>query len=326
MSDFKISVLIPAYNVEKYIEQAVSSALMQPETEEVVIVEDGSQDNTLEICKKLERKNNKIKVFQHPDKKNHGAGPTRNLALKMTTQPYVAFLDGDDYYLENRFSKTWKIFEKIPDADGVYECLGSYFETQENKRRWNEQNRPYITTLKKNVGPNYLFEELIAGRNGYFSIDTLTFKREKLRINEKISIGFSDIRLSQDLLFIWKLASIRKLYPGEVNKPVAIRRVHDNNRHTKSETDSVYYKVKAWEELLDWLITINLYPQIQRHLKTQIFSKKIDLSLHMEDILERKKIQLKLFKNLIKDNHLIYSKYNLKLFLALTEIFKFIKS
>ena len=74
----KISVITPVYNAEKYITQAVESALQFPEVWEIILVEDQSPDNALEVCKTLAEKYDRVKLFQHPDKGNHGAGASRN--------------------------------------------------------------------------------------------------------------------------------------------------------------------------------------------------------------------------------------------------------
>jgi glycosyltransferase involved in cell wall biosynthesis len=68
-----ISVIIPVYNASEFLEKAVDSALQFEEVKEIVLVEDKSTDNSLEICQKLVLKDSRIKLYQHPDKGNHGA-------------------------------------------------------------------------------------------------------------------------------------------------------------------------------------------------------------------------------------------------------------
>ena len=82
MIDFRVSVLIPVFNAERYLKQAVESALAQQETGEVILVEDGSIDGSLQVCYELTEKHDNVILLQHLDKKNHGAGPTRNLAIE----------------------------------------------------------------------------------------------------------------------------------------------------------------------------------------------------------------------------------------------------
>ena len=61
-----ISVIIPVYNAAKFVEEAVESALAQPETSEVILVEDGSPDNSFEVCRALTEKYPKVTLMQHP--------------------------------------------------------------------------------------------------------------------------------------------------------------------------------------------------------------------------------------------------------------------
>jgi glycosyltransferase involved in cell wall biosynthesis len=101
-----ISVVIPVFNAERYVESAVESALRQKETAEVILVEDNSPDNALMICEQLSKLNPRVQLLRHSDGKNHGAGESRNLGIRAARSDYIAFLDADDYYLENCFSKS----------------------------------------------------------------------------------------------------------------------------------------------------------------------------------------------------------------------------
>ena len=76
----QISVIIPVYNAAKYITQAVESALSQPETAEVLLIEDGSPDNSLEVCQDLEKKYSKVKLLRHPDGENRYPRDARQIA------------------------------------------------------------------------------------------------------------------------------------------------------------------------------------------------------------------------------------------------------
>ena len=107
-----ISVIIPVYNSEMYIQKAIESVLEQPEDIEIVIVDDGSTDSSLAICKNMGSKIERIKVFQHPDKKNHGRSASRNLGIENSKGKFIAFLDADDYYLPNRFVNDLKLLKE----------------------------------------------------------------------------------------------------------------------------------------------------------------------------------------------------------------------
>ncbi len=247
----KISVIIPVYNCAKFLRKAVESALNQDETEEVILVEDCSPDNALELCQRLENKYHKIKLCQHPDKKNHGAGASRNLGIEKAQYKYIAFLDGDDYYLPNRFKKTKEVFEKYDDCDGVYECLDSKFLDKEGKLRFD--SKLFITTLKKEVAPKKLLEEMVFNDIGYFHLDCLCVKKEIFK-----SLNFDEeLKLHQDTYFTYLLAASRNLYPGNIASPVAIRGIHKANRYTH-DTGLTHYRKMLLDKMLEKSIEMNL--------------------------------------------------------------------
>ena len=81
-----VSVIIPVYNAEKYIEKAVSSALQLEEVKEIILIEDASPGDDLAICKGLVEQHEKIKLYTHPNNENRGAGASRNLGIINATQ------------------------------------------------------------------------------------------------------------------------------------------------------------------------------------------------------------------------------------------------
>lgn len=103
----KNSVIIPVYNVEKYLEQCVSSVLQQPESEdiEVILVDDGSTDGSGELCDALAEKDSRI-VCVH--QKNEGQSSARNKGLDIATGEYVFFLDSDDFWNKNIYPDIYK--------------------------------------------------------------------------------------------------------------------------------------------------------------------------------------------------------------------------
>lgn len=91
----KISIIIPAYNSEKTLGKCIESIVIQSYSNfELLIINDGSEDSTLDIANKLALKDQRIKVF---NKKNSGVSDTRNYGLRYMNGDYVAFIDSDDY-------------------------------------------------------------------------------------------------------------------------------------------------------------------------------------------------------------------------------------
>lgn len=123
----KVSIIIPVYNSEKYISRCLDSIINQSyKNIEVLVINDGSSDNSLKILKEYEKKYNNIKVI---DKENEGVAITRNKGIKLATGDYIMFIDNDDFidsdYLESYINSVSN------DVDIV---MGGY-------KRVNEKNK-----------------------------------------------------------------------------------------------------------------------------------------------------------------------------------------
>ena len=97
MQGCDISIIVPIYNAEKYLNKCIDSLINQTKKElEFILINDGSTDNTLKILKKY--KDKRIKLFSN---KNQGIGKTRNFGISKATSKYIMFCDSDDYYEPN---------------------------------------------------------------------------------------------------------------------------------------------------------------------------------------------------------------------------------
>lgn len=114
----KVSVLIPVYNSENYLAEAIESVLNQSFKEfELVVVDDGSSDNSLNIAKEHALKDKRVKVLH---KKNGGRASALNYALGICSGEYLAFLDSDDIMADNRLKIEAEFLDKHKEIDLVY--------------------------------------------------------------------------------------------------------------------------------------------------------------------------------------------------------------
>lgn len=250
----KISVIIPVYNAEKFVTNAVESALQFDEVFEVILVEDKSPDNALEVCKTLAKKHEKVKLFQHPDKGNHGAGASRNVGMSNATGDFIAFLDADDFFLPNRFDAERELF-KNPDVDGVYGAIGVHYWSEKAKEQYFNIYQDKLTTVYKNHPAKDVFPGLIGMRGsfGLFSIDALTIRKSAL--DKMDALMKTDLKLHQDTDFLMRLAFYTKLYPGILDQPVAVRGVHESNRISQLDSGKIKpaaTRVLLWKHLKTW--------------------------------------------------------------------------
>lgn len=115
----KVSVIVPIYNVEKYLEKCINSLLSQTlEDIQIILVNDGSKDNSGNIAKECE-KNNKDRVI-YVEKENGGLSDARNYGLKYATGDFVAFLDSDDYIEKNAYEEMYN--KAIEENADYVEC------------------------------------------------------------------------------------------------------------------------------------------------------------------------------------------------------------
>ncbi|AZA93936.1 Hyaluronan synthase [Chryseobacterium nakagawai] len=266
----KISVIIPVYNAEKYVSQAVESALQFDEVYEIILIEDKSPDHALEVCEQLAKKYERVQLYQHPDKGNHGAGPTRNLGIEKASGDFIAFLDADDYFLPNRFDAEKELF-KHPEVEGVYGAIGVHYYTEKAKEQYYSLFGDRLTTVYKRHDPKDVFPGQIymLGSFGLFSIDALTIRRDSLM--KKMNPLFkSTLRLHQDTEFLLRLSYYLNLHPGFIDKAVAIRGVHEDNRITQVDSKKVNpatTRVLLWKEVDTWAKNETTLPE---HIKLHI--------------------------------------------------------
>ena len=113
----KISVIIPVYGVEKYIDRCLKSIVNQTLKEiEIIIVNDETKDNSMTICEEYKKRDNRIKIF---NKKNEGLGLTRNFGIERASGEYIAFVDSDDYIDLNFYEELYRNAKKN-NADACF--------------------------------------------------------------------------------------------------------------------------------------------------------------------------------------------------------------
>lgn len=249
----KVSVITPVYNAAEFVTHAVESALAQPEVAEVLLIEDGSPDNSLEVCQGLAAKYEKVRLLRHPNGENRGAGASRNLGMQNASCEYIAFLDADDYYLPGRFNSTKNIFESDLSCEGVYEAIGMHVDDDFAFERWKKSGKSEITlhTVNTYIKPENLPDALMTNQHGSFSIDGLTIRKGVLR---KSGLMNETLILHQDTDFIIRAAITARLLPGKCDQPVAMWRVHNQNRSSapRSQHQELKNKMAYWLSLYSW--------------------------------------------------------------------------
>lgn len=238
LTEFQVSVIIPVYNAEKFVVKAVESTVNLKEVVEIIVVEDASIDNSLEICQFLEKKYKKVKLIQHSDKANHGEAASRNIGILTAKMDYVAFLDADDWYLPNRFLKDQEVFNKFYMADAVYSCT----ILEEDQNDVSKRNGAKFDIRKKigyDASVKLFYRSIIKARQNLHNTNSITIKR-KFLIKEKL---FDErLKLHTDSELWDRLKRRGGFFAGETEIPVAVIRRHDNNTITSRSATSALKK------------------------------------------------------------------------------------
>lgn len=136
-----VSIITPAYNAERFISETIKSVLAQTYTQwEMIIVDDNSNDSTVEIIKKYMQQDKRIKLIELT--KQHGPAVARNKAIKTAQSRYIAFLDADDLWVPKKLEKQLE-FMKVNDLSFSYASY--YLIDEEGNQRGSFQTKEIIT-------------------------------------------------------------------------------------------------------------------------------------------------------------------------------------
>ncbi|MFI3260798.1 MAG: glycosyltransferase family A protein [bacterium] len=155
--EFKFSIIVPIYNVEPYLEESIQSIINQSigfeDNIQLILINDGSTDNSERICKKYKRKYTDNIVYKK--QKNVGVSTTRNNGLKVATGKYINFCDPDDYFDLNAFEEVYKYFESVSNEVDFVSIRVKMFEALDKFHVFDyKYNETEVINLKEN--PDYI--------------------------------------------------------------------------------------------------------------------------------------------------------------------------
>lgn len=216
-----VSVIIPAYNHEKYVTDCLRSVAGQSyENLELIVLNDGSTDNT-EILIKMFMEESSLTNIQFISKTNEGVCKTLNKGLELATGKYVTFLASDDMWEPEKLKKQVEFMERNSNIGLVFADAWFLKYTERTNIKWSD----YKTNLDK------YFKNGIQNTNMYFLLLTrpiipaLTVMVRKQILDE---IGGFDEKLVYEDFDMW--LRVAQKYPiGYIDMPLALYRVHDKN-------------------------------------------------------------------------------------------------
>ena len=211
MNKKDISIIVPIYNAEKYLNKCIDSIINQTKKElEIILINDGSTDNSETIIKKYDDK--RIKYFKN---KNQGIGKTRNFGIDKATGKYIMFLDSDDFLELNACEKMYEKAEK-EELDIVVCDYYRYFDNGKKE----EVKLPDFKNSSLKENPNIISEHLSPWAKIY-----------KTDLIKKNNIKFVENLKYEDAPFVIEaLDSAKKI--GKVNLPLNYYVIHEQSETT----------------------------------------------------------------------------------------------
>ncbi len=290
----KVSVILPVYNVEEYLQQALDSIINQTlEDIEIICVNDGSKDNSLSILEEYASKDNRIKII---NQENQGQGASRNNAIKISSGKYIAFVDPDDWIELDMFEKLYNKAEKY-NTDLIE---FSYFRNHErnNSVRKKKINLALPTNkiIKPLDYPKYIFQPPRYAWNKFFQTKLL----------KDNNILFGQGRWHEDHNFV---IAARALAERVLNCPDEYfynYRVRLNSSNNILNLD-VIKKVQLLKELKAFLSDKNIFKDLEYYFNRYALNGLIDAYKRVPDDY-KKEFDSNVEKFLNKKHYIAYEK------------------
>lgn len=306
----KFSIIMPVYNIQNYLKNSIESILNQIYTNfELILVDDGSTDNSLKICQKYQKMDNRINVVQ---KKNGGLSDARNYGLSVASGDYILFVDGDDFLKENTLQIIYDnvnkhkydilIFKHYVYNNNVAE------EYNIDESEWNiSEEKKYVITLPSACFRAYKLSFL--KQIGFEFIKGIFY--EDLAIIPGLINYTSDIKFLDDFLYYYVTRNESIMHNKEFSlkkddKFIALKKLEDvfknNNNYIKYEIEVEYLYIKH----LLMMYSIEILP-----FSRKIYKERLNKALNlMEDkfpnwfkneYLKKKSILIKIYLFLLKN-------------------------
>lgn len=308
MKEDLISLIIPVYNVEKYIRECIDSVICQSyKNIEIIIVDDGSRDNSGKICDKYAENDRRIQVIH---KKNEGVSKARNVGIEMAKGKYISFVDADDI-INKEYVKTLYNLCKGENADisicGTedFDCSGKIFSKS--------------LRYKNNLNSEEGLKELLNEKYYTCVVWAKMYKRELFN-----DIAFNEsTKIAEDLEIIYKLIAKSKKISIDTSKIMYYYRDRDDSATAAEYNKDWEKEIKICEEILNFIK--KEYPQLVNYAIKRYVRINVTCICKILKYSENIDGALKLRENILKYGRNAYFKANyiirLKIFMIRNNIY-----
>jgi len=277
----KVSVIIPVYNTEKYLKQCLVSVINQTFKDiEIICIDDGSTDNSLDILREYQKNDNRIKILTQDHKY---AGVARNYGMSIAKGEYIFFIDSDDY-IQNNTLET--LFNKANDNSCEIVLMTNIIT-------FTDENVINLTT-------NSRYDDIILNyqdvkRGLFFDYCNIFCNRlYKKDFLQKNNIKFAETRNGEDLALSFLSIVLTKKFIA-TDKLAYYYRIH---KKSTNNTRSIYSNFAGYKYAQDMLKKHNVYDLVMQEFKNRLCNDTIEHLSYMKTIQDK----LKVYKY-IKSNH-----------------------
>lgn len=229
-NNIKLSVIIPVYNVENYVEECILSVLNQSVNDmEVIVVDNGSTDNSMKIIKDINDKRVKIYSIEQC-----GLGAARNYGLRVSNGKYVAFMDSDDFLINK--NAYHDMINRLEKSNEVFITAKAKYYYEDGTFKSMEKNNNNIFKNKQLTSKEYLLESIKSNRiyvvvwlsiyNRSFLIDNNLFFKEGILHEDELFTNKLLLKLDNILLFDEEIYGYRQR-KGSIMNQMNEKRIND---------------------------------------------------------------------------------------------------
>lgn len=295
----KVSIIIPIYNTQKYLYKCLQSVINQTLKDiEIILVNDGSIDESLEICMEYEKKDKRIKVI---DKNNEGVSIARNIGIENSNGEYICFVDSDDYIDKDMLNN---MYNSILDNEADL-CICNYVKENISKRDYIDCDVEKNILVNDEIKNLLLFPLIERGYNDKYH-KLAGFRGPVAKLFKASIIKYNNMKFKSELIigedFIFNLEYLN------LCKKIIIDRGYYYNYVTNENSVTMKYKKGAWNniyrktisQLMEFLNENNYY-NISKDRVNNIITKYFLICIWNEKNNRNKHEKLKKIKNICND-------------------------
>ena len=284
----KISIIVPVYNVEQYLERCVESLISQTyKNIEIILVDDGSKDNSGKLCDELAKRDPRILAYH---KENGGLSDARNYGIDKATSDYVGFVDSDDFVDEDMYEI---LLSNLLKYDAEISFCRLYDVYNDKVIKDNTPNEPYLMTSEQAI--KMVLEAKV------FSVTAVNKLYKKCLFDQ---IRFDKGKIAEDAFIMVDLLSrCEKIAATEAKKYYYMHR--ENSITTQKFTPKFLNVIEAYEK--NAKIVAEKYPNLKYQADTRIcwaYFYVLDRLLKDEEYKDEK-LEIELIQSLKKNKRFI---------------------